>query len=485
MTAQPNIIFILADQLRADCVGCYGNDIIRTPHIDALAASGSRFSQTFAQHPQCAPSRAVLMTGRYPHENGSISNHTAMASNEQTIGETFRAAGYRSIGLGKLHLFDEKEHSSFDETQLTGGQQSDATSPDVLHEDYKSWLKKNGHWPAAQAAYAIHETDEYWQAFQANTNPIPAEAFFDSWVGDRAVEAIERQTAEQPFFMFVGLPNPHTPFDCPEPYASMYDPADMPVPETFGASLKGKPPQHAAFRRGGRQVNYEQLDEPRLQQAMAYYYGAVTLVDDQVGKIVAAVQRHGLQSNTVIAFCSDHGELLGHLGMLTKSIDKYPMLYDVGLHVPLIVSKPGEAPNLHDDLVELLDLCPTLLECANLPVAPEIQGYSLAPALTGGKPHHRDHVFSESGGVKMLRGQRWKLVHYPGQPYGELYDLQTDPGEVDNLYDVPAHRDRREEMTRILLDRLIHTEAARHGESLRGPAFWRTQRALPFEDEPN
>jgi arylsulfatase A-like enzyme len=103
-----------------------------------LAASGSRFSQTFAQHPQCAPSRAVLMTGRYPHENGSTSNHTAMASNEHTLGQTFRAAGYRSIGLGKLHLFDEKEQSSFDETQLTGGQQSDATSPNVLHADYKS-----------------------------------------------------------------------------------------------------------------------------------------------------------------------------------------------------------------------------------------------------------------------------------------------------------------------------------------------------------
>jgi arylsulfatase A-like enzyme len=110
----------------------------------------------------------------------------------------------------------------------------------------------------------------------------------------------------------------------------------------------------------------------------------------------------------------------------------------------------------------------------DMPV-PETFGASL-----DGKPHHRDYVFSESGGVKRLRGRRWELVHYPGQPYGELYDLQADPGEVDSLYDLPAHRNRREEMTRILLDRLIHTEAARHTEALRGPAFWRTQRARPF-----
>ncbi len=423
------------------------------------------------------------MTGRYPHVKGAISNHTAMASNEETLGELFRDAGYHSIGLGKLHLFSEKEASSFDETCLTGGQSSDAITPDFLPDDYKTWLQENGHWEAAKAAYAIHDTDEYWDAFQANTNPIPSEAFFDNWIGDRAVEAIERQTRDKPFFMFVGLPNPHTPFDCPEPYASMYDPAIMPIPETFGASLDNKPPQHAAFRRGGRRANYENLDEGSLQKAMAYYYGAVTLVDDQVGKIVAAVERHGFDDNTIIAFCSDHGELLGHLGMLTKSIDKYPMLYDVGLHVPLIVKTPAGAPAVFDDLVELLDLCPTLLESAGLSIPPEIQGHSLAQAVSdGGAVYERDYVFAESGGVKMLRSRRWKLVHYPNQTYGELYDLQKDPGEVDNLYALTAHRAQRDDMTRALVDRLISTEATRHGESLRGPAFWRAQRSLPYED---
>ena len=394
---------------------------------------------------------------------------------------TFAPPANRSIGLGKLHLFAEKEDSSFDETLQTGGQQSDAITPDVLHEDYKTWLKENGYWGAAQAAYAIHDT--YWDDFQTNTNPIPAAAFFDSWVGDRAVEAIGRQTAEQPFFLFVGLPNPHTPFDCPEPYASMYDPVQMPMPDTFGASLDNKPPQHAAFRRGGRRANYEKLDEHALQRAMAYYYGAVTLVDDQVGKIVAAVEEHGFTDDTVILFCSDHGELLDHLGMLTKSIDKYPMLYDVGLHVPLVVRSPGGVAAVHHEPVGLLDVCPTLLDCAGQSIAPEIQGKSLLPAIEGGSPSARDHIFAESGAVKMLRGPRWKLVHYPNQSYGELYDLQTDPGEVDNLYDDPQHQPRRQQMTQALLDRLIETEATRHGESLKGPAYWRTQRAIPFEKD--
>ena len=135
-----NVVLILADQLRADCVGCYGNAVIQTPHIDSLAASGVRFAYTFSQHPQCAPSRASLMTGRYPHVNGAVSNHTAMAPDEVTLGEHFRNAGYRSVGVGKLHLFDQKEEASFDETAISGGQQSDAVSPECLHEDYKQFM---------------------------------------------------------------------------------------------------------------------------------------------------------------------------------------------------------------------------------------------------------------------------------------------------------------------------------------------------------
>jgi arylsulfatase len=478
---RPNVVLILSDQLRADCVGCYGNRLIETPHIDALAAAGTRFDNAFSQHPQCAPSRAALMTGRYPHVNGAVSNHTAMGSAEVTLGEYFRGAGYRGIGVGKLHLFGEKETASFDDTMLSGGQHSGDTSPECLHHDYKQWLKENGYWQAAEAAYAIHGTDQYWDSFQANVNPLPAEAFIDSWVGDRAVDFINRQSDDRPFFMFVGLPNPHTPFDCPEPYASMYDPACMPVPESYGAGLAQKPPIHAAFKRGGRKVNYEQLDEPRLRQAMAYYYGAVTLVDDQIGKVVAALQSRSMLDDTVIAFCSDHGELLGAFGMLTKSIDEYPMLYDVGLRVPLIVRVPGGGGGrVVDTPVELIDLCPTLLESTGLAVAPEIQGQSLKPAIDGGNPPERAYVFAESGAVKMVRNQRHKLVHYPGQPYGELYDIAADPEEITNLYDSRDHLVTRERMTRDLLDRLIHTEAARHGESLRGPAYWRYLYAKAF-----
>ena len=275
-----NVVLILADQLRADCVGCYGNDTIRTPHIDALARSGVRFENTFAQHPQCAPSRAALMTGRYPHVNGAISNHTAMGESKVTLGEFFREAGYRSIGVGKLHLFDQKEKASLVDTMISGGQHSGATSPECLNEDYKRWPKENGFWKAAEEAYTIHRTDVYGNHFQANVNPIPAEAFIDSWAGDGAIDFIRDQTKEQPIFIFVGLPNPHTPFDCPEPYASLYDPAKLPVPKSFERSLDNKPPIQVAFNRSRRQVNYEHLDEARLRQAMAYYYGAVTLVDD-------------------------------------------------------------------------------------------------------------------------------------------------------------------------------------------------------------
>ena len=205
-------------------------------------------------------------------------------------------------------------------------------------------------------------------------------------------------------------------------------------------------------------------------------------VDDQVGKIIAALEAQGMLEETVVAFCSDHGELLGHFGMLTKSIDEYPMLYDVGLKVPMIVRVPGcESGQSVEAAVELIDLCPTLLDCAGLEVAPEIQGRCLSEAIRGGKPPQRDYVFSESGAVKMIRGDRFKLVHYPGQSYGELYDIVDDPEEIENLYDDPAHDETRERLTRDLLDRLIYTEAARHGESGRGGAYWRYLYSKVFE----
>ena len=475
---------MLSDQLRADCVGCYGNPIIQTPHIDALAAQGTRFSQAFCQHPQCVPSRASLLCGRYPHINGAISNHTVIGEHETTLGEYFRAQGYRSIAVGKLHIGEHKKQAAFTDTMLCEGQQSDATDPECLHEDYKNWLKQNGYWQDAQKAYAIHATDEYWNNFQANVNPIPAEAYFDAWVGDQAVSCIQNQSPDKPFFMFVGFPNPHVPFDAPEPYASLYDPADVPIPPTFHLDLANKPPHHLAHKQKARRVNYEHLDEARLRQAIAYYYGSITLIDDQVGKVMNALQENDLLDNTLVVFLSDHGELLGHYGMLIKSVDAYPLLYDVGLHVPLIIRTPNGTQNhIVDDLVELVDLCPTLLESAGLTVAPEIQGISQIQALQGGAAYKREYLFAETGAIKTIRSQTHKLVYYPNQPYGELYNVQKDPHEIQNLYDDPEYQNLRTQMTQALLDKLISLEAPLHGQSAKGPAYWKQLYALPFQPE--
>lgn len=256
-----NVVIILADQLRADCVGSYGSAIVRTPHIDHLAEDGTRFSQAFSQHPQCAPSRASLLTGRYPHTCGSISNFTALGEHERTLGERLRGAGYRSIGVGKLHLFEEKQQAGFTDLMLSGGQHSGATDAECLDEDYKRWMREHGHWEALQKAYANRANPAYRKSFQCIVSPLPPDLYIDGWVGNRSVEFIERQPGEEPFFMFVGLPNPHNPFEPPEPYASMYDPADMPVPKTFHSDLSGKPQQHLAYKQRGRAgigSNYEE-----------------------------------------------------------------------------------------------------------------------------------------------------------------------------------------------------------------------------------
>lgn len=484
MSNRPNVVVMLSDQLRANCVGCYGNPIIQTPHIDTLAAQGTRFSQAFCQHPQCVPSRASLLSGRYPHTNGAISNHTVIGDHETTMGEYFRAQGYRSIAVGKLHIGENKKQAAFTDTMLCEGQQSDAIDPECLHEDYKNWLKKNGYWQDAQKAYAIHDTEEYWHNFQANVNPMPTEAYIDSWVGNQSVEYIQNQSHSDPFFMFIGFPNPHVPFDAPEPYASMYDPADLPIPPTFEMDLSNKPPHHLAYKQKGRRINYDHLDETRLRQAIAYYYGSISLVDDQVGKVIQALHESNFLDNTIVVFLSDHGELLGHYSMLIKSVDAYPILYDVGLHVPLIIRTPQGAQNhVVDDLVELVDLCPTLLESTGLDLAPEIQGHSQHQALQGNPPYKRDYIFAETGAIKTIRSQTHKLVYYPGQSYGELYNIEQDPHETQNLYEDPNNQSLRTQMVTDLLDKLIYLEGPLHGKSAKGPAYWKQLYTLPFQPE--
>ena len=172
--------------------------------------------------------------------------------------------------------------------------------------------------------------------------------------------------------------------------------------------------------------------------------------------------------------------------MLIKSTDEYPILYDVSLHVPLIVRTPNGAENhIISDLVELVDLCPTLLDIAGLEVAPELQGHSQRQALQGDPAYKREYIFAESGAVKTIRSQTHKLVYYPGQPYGELYDLEQDPHEMQNLYQDPNHRDLCSRMTQDLLNKLIQLEGPRHGESQRGPAYWKKLYDLPFKPEYN
>ncbi len=483
-----NIVFLLADQLRADAIGCYGNTLIRTPHIDRLAHEGILFEQAFCQHPQCAPSRSSFMTGRYPHISGCISNHVTMAENESTFADFFRSENYTTYAVGKTHLSETKNKSGFEHAQISGGQNSDALTPEVLGKDYKDWLKANGFWDQAVSAYADHGSDEYRNNFQALPTTLPAEAYIDCWAGDRAIEFIESHDQSRPFLLFAGFPNPHHPFDPPEPYASMYKPEDMPIPSTFGSDLTNKPPQQLRYKQKGRAnigSNYEHLSEDQLRQIIAYYYGSISLVDDQVGKILQALERTHCIDDTLIIFTSDHGELLGHHGLLLKSTDAYPILYDKSLQVPLIFHHPQQAKKNHREStpVELLDLFPTMANMAGLEPPPELQGLDLSPVLKGQPYTGRNTIYAESGAVKMLRGNEWKLIYYPGQSYGELYNLQDDPDESHNLFASSAHLPIRNQLIQSLLDRLITMEAPLHGSSKKGPAYWRQSYQMPFTSD--
>lgn len=278
---------------------------------------------------------------------------------------------------------------------------------------------------------------------------------------------------DRPFFLWASFPDPHHPFRPPEPYARRYADADVPMPLRRPGELEDKPPlfrqyfdglTRGAERHEGAGVDHPgALTDDQLRDIIRFTYGMISLVDDQVGRLLQELERLGLAENTVVCFTSDHGELLGDHGLICKG----PFHYENLLRVPMLWRWPGRLPvgRRTDGLASLVDFAPTVLDLAGVPIPGEMQGRSLAPLLRGGTETHREGVLTEFQSsyrpwlnLKTWRTDEWKLTYYASQPYGELYDLRNDPGEFVNLWDSPEHRDVRSRLLERLLEELVLTE---------------------------
>lgn len=440
---RPNILLITADQLRFDSLGVAGHPQVRTPNIDRLATEGAFLEHHFTQSPVCQPSRATLATGRYPKAHGVKYNFYDFPD-QPTIQSILGDAGYDTIAIGKMHFEPVNELHGFHRKVFVEGKMY------IEADDYRTWLDEKGLGSAYRDYVRTWRTQ--WPSGAAEA-PVDLESYIDTYIGNRATEELTELAS--PFFAWVSFVNPHPPYDPPQPYSDMYNPADIALPPDVSKRQSNRFPEHRAGS-AGRDFSDITLDD--IREARAQYLGAITLLDHYVGKVIDSLRERKLLDDTLVLFTSDHGDLLGNRGMLYKG---GRMLYDHILRVPFIARYPREISEgkVYSHLTQATDVLPTILDFAGVEPPASIQGRTLRALLRGDQTSAlRSSVFAEGLDVKMIRDLSYKLIYYPGRPYGELYYIAEDVLEEDNLYAKPEYRTIRSEYTELLAARLIDSE---------------------------
>jgi arylsulfatase len=454
MSASPNVLLIMSDQHRADMMGCAGDASVITPSLDALAAEGVRFSRVACQGPLCMPSRASFMTERYVRDTGVFTNWEEIASDSPTYAWALREAGYHTALLGKAHLYmDEKlEISHIDEAagrlEAVGFAEvfetGDKFAP-LARNKYTDYLAARG----LLDSYRRHIADRSYQGekedgqgatkcvpmWDSTPMPIPLDAYVDTWHGMEAVRWIEQYDREEPFFLFVGFPGPHDPWDAPAEAVARYDGVDISMPgSTTRPEVEGTG-RYGALLNGFLWLSdTESMSDDAIRGMRRAYAADISVIDHAVGLMVAALQRKGLLDDTWIVYTSDHGEMGGNHGLMSKCV-----MYQQAVRVPLIVRPPGGcAPRVVDALVEQLDVPATVREIADAPDLPESEGRSLSACVQGGPPPGRAVSVSENWGFACFETLRHKLVvDEDALSPCQLFDLAEDPEEDHNLVGVP------------------------------------------------
>ncbi len=436
---KPNIVFIMCDQMRHDALGCNGNSIAATPNIDKLAESGINFTNSFTPDPICVPARASLTTGLYPHKcTGIKDNSGAVKEGLPKLGEELTKRGYETYSMGKLHY---NPYQGPGEARTTHGIRTTefAESGRILNqydpgnqltglEDYHDYLHTVG-WGGYTRGHGLGNNDVY-----PAPSPIPQEHYVDSWVADRAIAHMHdhmENNKETPFFMWVSFPKPHSAFDPPRPYDSMYDPRVMPEPSGSIDMLKDRGLDREVQTHYGHM--WDLLSAEAKKVIKAYYYGLVSHQDKQIGKIMDFMESNGLRENTIVVYTADHGEMLGDFGLYFKK-----NFYNGSARVPLMISYPPkiQAGKVSGQLVGLQDLLPTLLSLAGEPLEAVVDGIDLSPVIFGDKPV-RDFYVGQCGDDPnqqyMMVSHRYKYIYHQLGGIEELYDQLLDPEELHNL----------------------------------------------------
>lgn len=422
-----NVLFIISDDLSATALGCYGNQVCKTPNIDRLAAEGTRFSRAYCQATICGPSRASMLFGYYPYATkatGYTSGREEVGPDKDSWPQHFRKNGYHSARISKVFHMGvptdigpgrdgADDPDSWDEAFNSPGPESKAPGIGETLQNNPGGLKKGA---AGGNRFSVVEAD--------GDDLVHS----DGKTAQKAVELINQyKDMDKPFFLAVGFVRPHVPLVAPRKYFAPYAFAEMSLPPKIPGDWDDIP-RTPGNRRTSESL---QMDIQQQKKLIRAYYASVSYMDAMAGKVLKALERSGQRDNTIVIFTSDHGYHLGEHDLWSKV-----SIHEESARVPLIICVPGRKPAVCDSLVELLDLYPTVSGICGLKIPGNLQGRDISPLLDDPKLRVRDATLC-SGKGRLYRSDRWALLDY-GKT-GELYDMEKDPKQYVNLFSKPEY----------------------------------------------
>ncbi|WP_028549956.1 arylsulfatase [Paenibacillus sp. UNC451MF] len=440
---KPNILLITVDQMRWDCLSVLGHTVVETPNLDRLARSGVLFRSAYSATPSCIPARAAIFTGMGQRSHGRVGYKDCVPwTYEHTLPRELAQAGYHTQCVGKMHVYPARNLCGFHNVVLHDGylhhnRDKYKTTTDAHFDqcdDYLQWLR--------QTAGAGFDITDHGLDCNASTvaRPwhLPESMHPTNWTVTQSIDFMRRRDPSKPFFLWTSFVRPHSPLDPPQAYFDMYKDMEMPDPPI------GDWVNVASAERGGNDPTaiFGKFPKRRLNRARAAYYALITHIDDQIGRLLNALQEYGVYNNTVILFTSDHGELIGDHHYFRKGLP-----YEGSAKIPFIISDPSGKLGLRagsevEQVIELRDIMPTVLSTASVTIPQTVEGVSLLPLCRGESVNwreyiHGEHTYGSLSNHYATDGQE-KYLWFSQTGEEQLFDLGTDPQELTNLSHDPA-----------------------------------------------